>query len=133
MERIREKFLFGHSGCPIRIFQEGNQRLFIKESANQKYNERLVKQIEKQKRFKYPRSYISSVPVLNYFYDKNDIYTVIMPYVDHYNFYMVLCEEPPSKLNLILERIIEYFTYGFQAKTPKVPGAAVLTSKLDSL
>lgn len=106
--RLIESFSKGLSGCKLSISSDGS--IVTKTSASLKYNERLVKQIEKQKAFKeLPLNRIKCPSVLSEGTDNDLLKYFTMEYAGGKMYTYFLNYSSPSEVSFFISSIISYF------------------------
>lgn len=102
----------GRSGCPIQVYSNNGKLLVRKTSGSLAYNDRLVKQQEKQEAFRLLNTldYFTAPTVIDNG-EHNSLTWFEMPYIQAEKYSSFLAKQPKSRLTLIIKALISYFTY----------------------
>ncbi len=125
----------GRSGCELKIIQREEGIFVRKYSSNESYNDRLVKQQEKQTSFNKPslKELGFSTPQVFETGIENNLFWFDMAYVGGEKFSTYLQRINKKEIEQMLSQFIRYFEYQFsQAKESPAP-IAVIKEKIKSL
>ncbi len=101
----------GRSGCPIKVYSNDGKLLVRKTSGTVDYNNRLVKQQEKQEAFRVSNklNYFTA-PAITANGEHDNLSWFEMPYIQAEKYSSFLAKQPKSKLTQIIQALVDYFT-----------------------
>lgn len=125
--------LSGRSGCKIELLDTGNKTVVRKYASTTDYNARLLKQVNKQELFNtlYQRDHFCSPGISQIHPGSNaDLAWFEMDYIhaDKYSDYLERISV--DDLRLLIQRILDYFTYFLSVATVEKPDSNIFLAKL---
>jgi thiamine kinase-like enzyme len=108
------KQLSGHSGCKIYLIEEGERIYIRKYSASTDYNERFLKQINKQSEFEYPN--IKSPKIIKQYY-KNGLLVCDMEFIRGYQFNEWYYLIPSKELDSAVDSLLMFISSNYRNST----------------
>lgn len=133
-EKLFESLFRGLSGCKLTISNNGE--IVTKTSASIKYNERLVKQIKKQKEFHCLHiSNIKCPRVLEQGIDENLLEYFTMEYAEGKTYDYFLNYSSPSEISFFIDSLLSYFdsVKNTDAKYTDDEFSRICTAKIKSI
>lgn len=126
----------GRSGCKIDVVKEGDHVIIKKYSSSIAYNNRLMKQANKQQFFynSLRQNHIfSTAKVLETFSSDYTLAWFSMPYLFSEKYSNYLEQASVVDLKELLSHIIDYFRFGIQNSTPQTIHYSLISNKVDEL
>lgn len=126
----------GRSGCSLKVFQsDGGQILVRKISALSSYNHRLLKQLEKQQKFKQFNflDCLDSPEIISQGKTTDGLNYFDMEYITGEKFSTFLCSAKVLKIKEIIKYLINYLEENFKSSEYIFPPLDKIHSKIDEL
>lgn len=122
----------GHSGCSIKVVEQGQGLLVIKSTDKKDYIARLKKQAEKQKHFFSTRYEKVQTPEIFDLAETKETCTITMKYIHSQNFVEFLDHAGFEKIDRFTRQIIQFLDWEVsQSKMQEIPDEVLLDKFTD--
>lgn len=126
----------GRSGCKLDVIKEGEHVIIKKYSCSPDYNQRLLKQANKQQSFYNslsPGDSFSTAKVLEICASDSSLAWFTMPYLFSEKYSDYLEKASIVDLKSLVDNLINYFSYNIKNASPQTPDAYIISSKIADL
>ena len=136
MMHLPEIKMEGRSGCRLEVMKSDDHVIIKKHSSSISYNNRLIKQAEKQQQFFQnlpPEPRFSTARVIDVQPSENSLASFTMPYLFSEKYSDYLEKISFSDLKILLHDIINYLSQNIRESKYEVVDGGIITSKVEEL
>ena len=136
MKKLPEIQMQGRSGCVLDVMKSGEHVIIRKYSNSIAYNQRLIKQAEKQQDFYtniQPGQRFSTARVIDIFPSQTSMASFTMPYLFSEKYSDYLEKVSFDELKVLLQDILAYLRYNIQNSSHEAISSSIIEAKLDEL
>ena len=136
MKKLPEIMMQGRSGCVLDVMKSGEHVIIRKYSNSLAYNQRLIKQAEKQQDFYnniQSGQRFSTARVIDIFPAQTSMASFTMPYLFSEKYSDYLEKVSFDELKVLLQDILTYLRYNVKHSTFEAIGSDIILSKLEDL